>query len=74
MYIHVKVNPGAKKELCERLSETSFTVSVREKAERNMANRRVAEILARELKTPAKRIRLVSGHRSPSKVFAVEAQ
>lgn len=71
MYIKVKVRPGAKKESFEKLSEDSFAASVREKAERNMANRRVAELVSLHFHVPIKRVRLIAGHRSPSKVFSL---
>jgi uncharacterized protein YggU (UPF0235/DUF167 family) len=72
MYIHVKVIAGAKKESFKKVSETQFAVSVREKAERNMANHRVIELIARQFHTPTNSVRLLSGHRSPAKVFAVD--
>ncbi len=72
MYIHVKVRAGAKKELLETLSAGRFAVSVREKAERNMANERVREIVARQYGVPVGKIRLISGHHSPSKIFSVD--
>ena len=71
MYIHVKVRAGAKKEMIEKISSDHFAVSVREKAERNMANRRVAELLAGEFHVSVKQVRLLNGHHSPSKVFSV---
>jgi len=46
MYIKVKVTPGTKKEKIEKKKENSFVISVREPAERNLANTRVREIIA----------------------------
>jgi uncharacterized protein YggU (UPF0235/DUF167 family) len=71
MYIHVKVKAGAKKEVLEKVSEDHFTVSVREKAERNMANKKVCEIMAEHFKVPFGKIKIISGHHSPSKILAI---
>lgn len=71
MYIRVRVQPGAKKEAFEQVSDTEFRVAVREKAERNMANGRVRELLARNYGLEERKVRLVSGHRSPHKIFNV---
>ena len=71
-YIHVKVTAGARKESWKKKSEDHFEVSVCEKAERNLANARVLELLAGHLKVSANKIRIVNGHRHPSKLIAVE--
>lgn len=71
MYIKVKATPGAKKESITKVSEDTFKVSVKEKAERNMANSRIREVLAEYLALPLGKIRLVSGHHSPSKIFDI---
>jgi uncharacterized protein YggU (UPF0235/DUF167 family) len=72
MFIKVRVKTGERKELVDRLASDRFTISVKEKAEQNAANRRVIEILACELSVPVKRIRFVSGQRSPSKLFEIK--
>ena len=41
IYIRVKVSAGAKKENLKKIKNDHFEISVREKAERNMANARV---------------------------------
>jgi uncharacterized protein YggU (UPF0235/DUF167 family) len=71
MYVHVKVHAGAKKEDFVKLSETQFKISVKEKAEQNMANRRVIELVASEFGLPPGKVRIVSGHHSPSKILVV---
>lgn len=70
MYIRIKVKAGAAKEKIEHISSDHIDISVREKAERNMANRRVLEIV-RSL-FPNKPVRMVSGHHSSSKIINVE--
>ena len=72
MYVKARVTPDARKERVEKIDDTSFEISVREPRERNLANRRVAELLAREYGVGTNKVRLVSGHRSHGKVFDIE--
>ncbi len=53
-------------------SKDHFEVSVREEALRNMANKRVVELVALHFKVPVKKVRIVNGHRSLSKLLVVE--
>jgi len=72
MYIHVKVKAGVGKESFKVKSADHFEISVREKAERNMANTRVLELIAGYFKVPVSKVRIVNGHRSPSKLLIIE--
>lgn len=74
MYIKVKVLPGAKKEYFEKESEDHFEVAVKEKAQRNMANKRVVELIAKHFKVPTSHVRIISGHHSPSKILSVDIE
>ncbi|MCR4334148.1 MAG: DUF167 family protein [Patescibacteria group bacterium] len=69
MYIKLRVVTNAKKEKINKISEDHFEIWIREKAERNMANRRVVEVMKKYFKTG--KIRIVSGHHSPSKIISV---
>ena len=69
MYIKIKVKTDARAEKVVKRSDDSYVVSVREKAKRNMANRRVLRII-REM-FPGKRVNLVKGHQSPAKIVEV---
>jgi uncharacterized protein YggU (UPF0235/DUF167 family) len=71
MYIKVKVQAGAKKEIITKKSEDTYIISVREPAERNLANKRICEIMASLLGISIKNIRIISGHQSPSKILSV---
>lgn len=71
MYVRVNASPGAKKEQIRALSADRYEVSVREPAERNMANSRIRTLLARELGVPESAVRMISGHQSPHKIFSV---
>jgi uncharacterized protein YggU (UPF0235/DUF167 family) len=71
-YIHVKVSAGVKKESFVQKKEDFFEVSVKEKAQRNEANTRVLELVAEYFKVPVKKVRIVNGHRHPSKLIIIE--
>lgn len=71
MYIKVRVVPGASGESFVKIKEDTYQVKVREKALRNMANDRVKFLLAKNLNLPENKIRLISGHHSPSKIFGI---
>ena len=71
MYIKVHVIASAKKELVMRKGSDSYDISVREPAERNMANKRVLELVAGQLGLPVAKLRIISGHHSPSKIISV---
>ena len=71
-YIRVKVLAGAKKEILKQISIDHFEISVKEKAERNLANRRVLGIFCEFFNLPKGKIRIVNGHQSPSKLLVIE--
>ena len=71
MYIKAKVTPEAKKESFEKMSDDTFQISVKEKAQANMANKRVLELLANHFKVPTGKLRIINGHHSPSKLISI---
>lgn len=75
MYIHVRVVAGAKREKVEELpsigTKKHLKISVKEPAMQNVANRRVIELVALYCEFPLSRVRLVSGHTRPSKLFSI---
>ncbi len=70
MYIKVRVIAGAKKEIITQESSDHFKISVKEPAERNLANSRVLEIIRR--KFSGRNIQIINGHHSPSKLLVVD--
>lgn len=66
------VTAGAKKESFKIKSKDHFTISVKEKAERNMANGRVLELVAEHFNISKNKVRIVNGHRHPSKLLIIE--
>jgi uncharacterized protein YggU (UPF0235/DUF167 family) len=71
-YIHVLVTAGAKKESFKDKSKDHFVISVKEKAERNMANTRVLELVAEHFNVSKNKVRIINGHRHPSKLIIIE--
>ncbi len=71
MYIKVKVTTGVKKELFTQINDDTFRISVKEPAERNRANKRVQELVARHFNIATKAARMIGGHRIPSKLFLI---
>ena len=71
MYIKVRVKTGEKKESVEKISPTSLKISVKEKPEKNSANARIIKIIAEQLGVAPKKVRIVSGHHTPSKLLAI---
>lgn len=72
MYIKIETVTEAKEEFVKKTGTDSFIVSVREKAEQNLANRRVLELIRREFGGAGVIAKIVSGHRSPHKILSVE--
>lgn len=72
MYVRVRVTPEAKREVVTRKSGDTFEISVKEPAERNLANRRVVALIAAHFKVPVGAVRIISGHRSPGKILSVD--
>lgn len=72
MYIKVRVLAGSKREDIKKKNKDTYIINVREKAERNLANKRICEIIAGIFGISVKKVRIVSGHQSPSKILAVD--
>lgn len=70
-YIHVKVIASAREEKFKKINEDHFEISVKEKAERNMANKKVIELVAGHFKVSSSKVRIVNGHRHPSKLLVI---
>ncbi|MBU1558064.1 DUF167 domain-containing protein [Patescibacteria group bacterium] len=74
MYIKVRVYPKSKKEEFKKILDNKFEVKVKEKAERNLANKRVIELIAGHFEIENKKVKIVSGHQSPSKMLSVNLE
>ncbi len=74
MYVKVTVHPDSKKEELIQKSEISFEVKVKEKAERNMANNRIRQILADFYGVTVGKVRIINGHHSPRKMLSIDTE
>lgn len=72
MYIRVTVTPDAKKEIFEDKGQGLYEVKVKEPAERNLANKRVVELVARHFSVLPGKVRIVTGHHSHVKMLNVD--
>ncbi len=71
MYIKARVSAGMKKESFVQKSPDTVHISVKERAERNMANSRVTELVAAHFNVSKGKVRIISGHQGPSKILSV---
>lgn len=71
MYIKVRVMAGARKEKIEKKYEDTYHISVKEKAQMNLVNNRVCQIIASLYDISIKSVRIIKGHQSPSKILSI---
>lgn len=72
MYIKIIAHVNSKKEEIKEIKEAHFEIWLKEKAEKNMANKKIIQILADFFKISAKNIRIVNGHHHPHKLLVVD--
>jgi len=70
-YIKIKLHPKSKKQKVEKISEEKFEIWVKSKAEQNLANMEMLEILAEFLEIERGKLKIISGHHRPSKMIEV---
>ena len=71
MYLKVLVSPKARRESVTEKGDV-LLISVREPAERNLANTCVREIIAARFKVPLGKVQIFSGHHSRSKMLSID--
>ncbi len=76
MFLKVFVTPGARRERVEVHPAKggeggTLAIAVREPAEGNRANERVREIVAARFGAPLGKVRILTGHRSRSKMISI---
>ncbi|MEI6528466.1 MAG: DUF167 domain-containing protein [bacterium] len=72
MYIKIRVKTKQKKEILREVSADHLEISVKEPAERNLANDRVLDLVREHFKVyNGGVVRIVSGHHSPSKIISL---
>lgn len=70
--IRIKVIPNSKREEIENDKKNHWIFHIKEKAENNMANDRVLEIVREKIHPKAKNIKILSGHQKPTKILVAE--
>lgn len=71
MRVEVKVITRAKKEEIEKISENSYRIKVSLPPEKLKANKRVIELLSKELNIKKQNIRIVLGETSSRKIIEI---
>ena len=71
MYIKVKAKTGQKRESWVKKNADTFLASVKEEAERNMANRRIIALAAEHFKVLPQKVRIIKGQTTPSKILSI---
>ncbi|MBU6323388.1 MAG: DUF167 domain-containing protein [Patescibacteria group bacterium] len=72
MLVRVRVTPDARRERVLEVERDTLSMQIKEPAERNLANKRVRTLVAEHFGVSEKRVSMVSGARSLTKVFSVE--
>ena len=71
MKIFVKAKPGAKEEKVEKVSESTFIVSVTARPEKGRANEAMAKVLAEYFAVSKSQIIILSGFGSRQKIVEI---
>ena len=71
MLIHIKIEPESKEDSVTEKNKTSYIVKVREEAKENKANNKMLVLLARHFKIERNKLRIITGHHSPSKIIEI---
>lgn len=72
MYIKVIAAPESRRELVTEITRDTLSIAVREPAKQNLANDRIRTLLARRYRVPLARVRILTGHRSRSKMVSID--
>ncbi len=70
MLIKTKVTAHAKHDSIEKTTK-GLNITVRAKAENNMANDRVRELLAMHFEVPLNKVKIIRGHKTSSKTIEI---
>jgi len=72
MLIKVKAFPLSRNDKIIKKNEDSYDIFVEAKAERNMANKRIIEILSEYFKLPQHKIKMIKGFKESNKIFDIK--
>jgi uncharacterized protein (TIGR00251 family) len=71
MRISVKVQPGAKHESIDKISEVEFRVKLKARAVEGKANEQLIEVLAQYFKIPQSAVQILRGAKSRKKILDI---
>lgn len=71
MYIKVTVQPGAKEDSIVKVTNDTFKLKVKAKAERNQANLAVIGLVSAYFDLPRGKVKIVTGHHHPKKILSL---
>jgi hypothetical protein len=71
MLIKVKANVSSKEDKVIKKSEDSFEVFVKVDAQRNMANKKIIELLAEYFNLPQYKVKMIKGFKESNKIFNI---
>lgn len=69
MKIFVKAKAGQREQKVEKISDNTFAVKVRARAEKGRANEEIVAVLADYLGVPKTSLKIISGHTSRIKLL-----
>lgn len=72
MKIFVKAKPSSREEKVEKIDENNFVVSVKEPAQKGMANLAIRNALAIYFKTGTTNVIIISGYTSRNKIIEIK--
>lgn len=72
MYIKVRAITNAKKEQIKQVKQDFFEIWLKEKPEKNLANKKILEILFSHFQT--KNIKIINGAHHPIKLLKIEEE
>jgi len=72
MKIFVKVKPNARESRVKKLDDATFSVWLKEPAQKSKANRALIKILADYFHTQQQSIKILLGHKSKQKIISIQ--
>lgn len=70
-FFKLKVHPKSKRSKIFAKSKDTYEIWIKKAAERGLANKEAISLLAKELNIPSKKIILIKGATSPSKIVKI---
>ena len=70
--VEVRVKTNSKKELVKKIDDQTFEMKITTPPIEGKANKKIIELLAKDLKIPKSKILLYKGEKSKTKLFKIE--